>query len=203
MIKIEHLNKSFGKNTILNDLCLDLPNHGIYLLTGDNGSGKSTLLYILGLLDTSYMGRLYLDGIDVRCLTKNKLDKLRREKIGFVFPKGNLLNDISIFENRAFNVKGPVRNFDNLSDDKKPIALSGGEEILLSISNELSKKRPICLFDEVSSSLDSEHLNQINKILKSESDSHLFIMATHDERIISSNLGINLQIQDGKIKQLS
>ena len=64
-IKIEHLNKSYGKRTVLNDICLHIP-VGMYGLLGENGAGKTTLMRILSTMLEPTSGDIKMNGVDIK-----------------------------------------------------------------------------------------------------------------------------------------
>lgn len=68
-------------------------------IMGQSGSGKSTLMNILGCLDKPTLGNYFLDGEDVAAMDPNTLNKVRNEKIGFVFQSFNLISRMSALRN--------------------------------------------------------------------------------------------------------
>lgn len=186
MIKITNLTKKFDYNYVFHNFDFEFNDNGLYLLVGENGSGKSTLLYILDLLDFSYSGEVLLDNIDVKNLSKEEVNKIRRNDISMLFSRGNLLDFLSVKENREFDVtlNTKTNKFDNVADNRMSQGLSGGEELLIALSNELSKNKKIYLFDEITSDLDEINLQKVMDIIKKKSEDALVVMATHDKRIL-------------------
>ena len=68
-------------------------------IMGQSGSGKSTLMNILGCLDRPTLGNYYLDGVDVASMPSDELNKVRNQKIGFVFQSFNLISRMSALKN--------------------------------------------------------------------------------------------------------
>ena len=103
IIKIRDLKRDFvmGEETVhaLKGISFDIMEREFITIMGSSGSGKSTLLNILGCLDRPTSGTYEIDGVSVKSLDKNKLAKIRNEKIGFIFQSYNLLARTSALEN--------------------------------------------------------------------------------------------------------
>lgn len=87
MIKVTHLSKSYGsvftrKTKILDDVSFSLPSKGLVAIFGKSGSGKTTLLNIIGGLDKQDSGTVEIEGEKI---TNNNRDKIRNNKIGYIF----------------------------------------------------------------------------------------------------------------------
>lgn len=117
-----------------------------------------------------------------------------KKNIGLLFSRGNLINFLNAKKNREFDLPSNaiINKFDNVDDNRTINGLSGGEELLIALSNELSKNKKIYLFDEITSNLDETHLLEVMNIIKKKSEESLIVMATHDKRI--SNYGIEIVI---------
>ncbi len=87
------------KQTILNDVNLDVARGDFVALTGASGSGKSTLLYLLGALDRPSAGAVLIDGVDASALDDDARAALRNERLGFVFQFHFLLPEFTAAEN--------------------------------------------------------------------------------------------------------
>ena len=194
MIKLVNLRRSFGKKIIFDYYSHDFEDNHLYILTGDNGCGKTTLLYFLALIDDGFKGKYLFDDQDLNLLSPKEKDKFRTENISLLLPKGNLIDFLTVGENRSLFVTDNQKNFDHLDSERSIYGLSGGEEILLSLSNEISKNKKLYLLDEVTSSLSDEHAKEIMEILKEQSKSSIVILASHDERIL--DYGIKVQIEN-------
>jgi putative ABC transport system ATP-binding protein len=103
VLQIENLNKTFtlGKRNInaLSNLNLTVNSGEFVAIMGPSGSGKTTLLNIIGAIDKPTSGQVLLDGIDLGKMPENKLYKIRRDKMGFVFQTFNLLPYLNAREN--------------------------------------------------------------------------------------------------------
>ena len=103
VIETKDLTKTYGIGNVkveaLKKVSVSIQ-HGDYIaIIGPSGSGKSTFMNLLGCLDTPTSGSIYIEGTDVSKLPEGKLSRLRREKIGFIFQKYNLLPTLNAMEN--------------------------------------------------------------------------------------------------------
>src|SRR6056297_2656272 len=104
MIKLDNVQRSFGKNCVLNGVNLDIGRGETFLLIGRSGAGKTVLLKtILGLLRPD-SGMISIDGQEITQLTKNKLEKIRL-KFGLVFQNSALFDFLTVWENVSFFLK--------------------------------------------------------------------------------------------------
>ncbi|MFA6830308.1 MAG: ATP-binding cassette domain-containing protein [Bacilli bacterium] len=201
MIELNNLCRNFKFNQVLKGITYSFPDHGFYLLTGDNGCGKTTLLYILGGFDSLYTGECLLDHQELKSLSYRKKSAIRKQSIGYVFSKGNLFSFLNAEENLNFGLDQKIKNPTAAKDNQDIRTLSGGEEMILSLTNEFEKKKKVYLLDEVTSSLDSDHVKEILSLIKKSAEESLIIMATHDERVFAE--GSILEISDGRIKEVN
>jgi putative ABC transport system ATP-binding protein len=220
VIDAQHLGKQYrmGKITVnaLKDVNVTI-NKGDYIaIVGPSGSGKSTFMNLLGCLDKPTSGKLFLDRIDVTTLTETKLARIRREKIGFIFQKYNLIPTLNAVENVCLPM-----GFAGMSDQKrverakyllnlvdlsqrfthKPSELSGGEQQRVAIARSLANNPSIILADEPTGNVDSKSGSKILSILEDiNTKGETLIIVTHDLSIARRARRI-LQIQDGEVKE--
>lgn len=192
MIQLVNLRRSFKDKIVFDGFSNTFDDHGFYILKGDNGCGKTTLLYFLALLDDGFRGKYLFDGVDLNSSPFKEREKFRSENISLLLPRGNLLDFLDVGENRNLLVKDKALDFDHLEDTRSVFGLSGGEEILLSLSNEVSKKKKLYLLDEVTSSLSDDHVREVLDILMDFSKGSLVILASHDVRVLPYGKIVNL-----------
>ncbi|RLI60379.1 MAG: ABC transporter ATP-binding protein [Candidatus Asgardarchaeum californiense] len=191
--------------------------YGDYIaVIGPSGSGKSTLMNLLGCLDSPTTGKLFIENIDVSTLNENQLARIRREKIGFIFQKYNLIPTLNALENVALSMSfAGVRTKERLNKAKKllsmvdlskrmkhkPSELSGGEQQRVAIARALSNNPSIILADEPTGNVDTTAGNKIMGILEEiNKKGETLIVVTHDPTIAKRARRI-LKIQDGVVSE--
>ena len=180
MIRIKKLNKSFGKSHILKDIDLEIRQGEVIVIIGPSGSGKSTLLRCLNFLEISDSGEIWINGkrIDPK---KDNLNKVR-ENVGMVFQHFNLFPHMTALENitealihvKRYKKEEAKEIANQLLEKVKllhrannyPSQLSGGEKQRTAIARALAMKPGIMLFDEPTSSLDPELIDEVLQTMK-------------------------------------
>jgi len=184
-------------------------------IMGPSGSGKSSLMNILGCLDRPTSGRYILDGEEVSTFDKNKLARIRNEKIGFVFQSFNLLPRTTALENtelpllyssgdgqdtteRALAALAAVGLKDRALH--KTNQLSGGEQQRVAIARALLNNPELILADEPTGNLDSTTSSEVMNIFKSlnEEKGITMVMVTH-EPDIAAWASSRIYLKDGLI----
>ncbi|MBI4446932.1 MAG: ABC transporter ATP-binding protein [Acidobacteria bacterium] len=183
---------------------------------GPSGCGKSTLLHLLGGLLRPTSGRIFVDGIEISAVNDTERTRIRREKIGFVFQRFNLLPTLNARDNielaRRIHGNG-YRNGSGLAVDEvlrllrledkmrhKPAELSGGEQQRLSIARAVINKPALLLADEPTGSLDSDNSLLVLQMLQELNIRYgqTIIMITHDLEAASTASRI-VEMRDGRI----
>ncbi len=185
-------------------------------IMGPSGSGKSSLMNILGCLDRPTSGEYLLEGEDVAKLDKDRLARIRNQKIGFVFQSFNLLSRTTALENvelplyystvaESQNMTGralAALEAVGLKDraHHKTNQLSGGEQQRVAIARALLNNPTLILADEPTGNLDSRTSSEVMNIFKSlnEEKGITMIMVTH-EPDIAAWAGKRIYLKDGLI----
>src|SRR5436305_6747642 len=103
-IGVKELTKTFGSQTVWEDLTCDIPKGKITVMFGPSGTGKSVFLkHIMGLLKPDH-GEIWIDGKNIPSLSERELYKVRR-KFGVLFQDGALFGSMSVYDNTAFPLR--------------------------------------------------------------------------------------------------
>jgi putative ABC transport system ATP-binding protein len=219
ILKIRNLKKTYMQGKIpvhaLQGVDLEVTRGELISIVGPSGSGKSTLLSIIGMLETSTEGDVFIDGIEVTKAKEKTFPKLRREKIGFVFQHFNLLPALSALGNVEIAMRfARIHKKDRIKRAKevltemglgerlkhKPSELSGGEQQRVSIARALANKPAIILADEPTGEVDTRTRELIVNILHRLSDGgQTVIIVTHDPWVAERTERI-ITLVDGKVE---
>ena len=103
ILKTEDLCKYYGTGDnqvkAVDHVNLEIRQGEFVSIVGKSGSGKSTLLHMLGGLDNPTSGKVFIDGENIASFKEEKLSKIRRRKIGFIFQAYNLIPSLNVWEN--------------------------------------------------------------------------------------------------------
>jgi phospholipid/cholesterol/gamma-HCH transport system ATP-binding protein len=197
IVRVEDLEKSFGRLRVLRGVTLSFPTGKTTVVLGPSGCGKSVMLkHLIGLLRPD-KGRIYFEDQRVDTLGERALAELRR-KFGFLFQHGALFDSMTIAENVAFPLRekegkppydeeSRVRNvldLVGLADkyDRYPAELSGGQQKRIALARAVILKPKVMLYDEPTTGLDPIRSDVINElIIKMKQKFHFTsIVVTHD-----------------------
>src|SRR5665213_1550957 len=184
-------------------------------IVGPSGSGKSTLFYNIGGLTRPTSGRLLIDGIDFAALNDAERTRLRKQKIGFIFQKFNLLPTLNAMDNILLaheiadgGKKLDQAYFDHLTDllgirDRlrhRPSELSGGEQQRVAIARALIARPAIVLADEPTGNLDSQNSDAVLAVLRRSNQEfrQTVMMITHNPEAAAVGDRI-LHMRDGEL----
>jgi polar amino acid transport system ATP-binding protein len=213
-LHLKNVHKSFGDVSVLNGIDLSVAQGEMVCLIGSSGSGKSTLLRCINLLEPIDNGQIHFNGVDI---SEPGLDPQPvRQKIGLVFQSFNLFPHMSALENvmlaprRIYRqshdeLKNQVEElFDKfgLADrmDHYPDQLSGGQQQRVAIVRALAMKPQIMLFDEVTSALDPELIEEVLDLLRQlQRQGMTMILATHEIGFAREVADTICMLDEGKI----
>ena len=201
VIELKNVNKIYKTKAeeihILKNVNLSFSKGNFVSIQGKSGSGKTTLLNILGLLDVPTNGDMLIDDKLINYKDEKIKNKIRNEKMGFVFQFHYLLNEFTALENvmmpalinKKFNKKElrekamELLELVGLSErvKHKPLELSGGEKQRVAIARSMINDPEIILADEPTGNLDTETSLVINNLFKkiNEEKKQSIIIVTH------------------------
>ncbi len=218
IIDIRNLRKNYVNGSVVTKVLRDVDmqvNKGEFVaIMGPSGCGKSTLLYVMGLLTHQNSGSLRIAGEDASGLGDSERTRLRREHIGFVFQRFNLLPALSAEANLRVSLKlrgmsqadGVTEMLDRvgLADKghKRPRELSIGEQQRVAIARSLVGRPAILLADEPTGNLDSDNGRRILDLLAEfhKSEGQTIVMVTHSEEAAGWADRV-IRMRDGQIVQ--
>ena len=219
MIRLNHVSKFYptkadnvgGVIRALDDFTLRVDPGEWIAVMGPSGSGKSTLVNLIGCLDRPSSGEILLDGENVATLGRNELNRVRAEKIGFVFQQFHLIPYLSAVENVML-----AQYFHSMTDDREalealervglkdrahhlPAHLSGGEQQRVSIARALINDPKIILADEPTGNLDAANEEIVLRLLRElHSQGRTIVMVTHDP-VVARLSDRRIELHHGKI----
>ncbi|HEY0196143.1 MAG TPA: ABC transporter ATP-binding protein [Methanobacterium sp.] len=178
-------------------------------IMGPSGSGKSTLLHVAGILDMPTKGTLLINGKNTSTLSGKEQARFRRNEIGFVFQRFNLLPQLSTLENVLLPMIEPdpakAKGFlDKMGlsgkYNKLPNQLSGGEQQRVSIARALINNPSLILADEPTGELDTKNAEIIMGILQelNKKEGVTIIIVTHNPAAAEFTNKI-IEMRDGNI----
>ena len=194
-VSLRNVRKSFGTNTVLDGIDLDVAEGEVITLIGASGSGKSTLLRCANLLEPLDDGEIFFDGVDIAEPGLDP-DPIRR-RIGMVFQSFNLFPHMSVTKNVAIGPR-KVLGTDKatattaavemltrlgLADraDAYPDQLSGGQQQRVAIARSLAMNPEVMLLDEITSALDPELVGEVLDVVRDlKADGMTMLFATHE-----------------------
>ncbi|WP_079462621.1 ABC transporter ATP-binding protein [Campylobacter jejuni] len=193
LIKINNLNKEFGKVKALNNINLSVYEGEWLAIMGPSGSGKSTLLNILSLMDTPSSGEYILDNENLEQMDEEQKIILRREKIGLVFQQFHLIPYLNALENVMLSqyYHSSVDEEDAKMVLEKvglshrlthlPSQLSGGEQQRVCIARALINNPELLLADEPTGNLDEANEQIVLQTLqKLKNEGKTIVLITHN-----------------------
>ncbi len=185
-------------------------------IMGPSGCGKSTLMHVLGAMTKPTAGKVFIDGQEISGMSDNELTGIRRDRIGFVFQKFNLLPTLTARGNieiaRYIHGQGASNRHDEhlreilqllmieAKMERRPSELSGGEQQRVAIARAVANKPAILLADEPTGSLDSKNsevvlnmFRELNRRFK-----QTIILVTHNPELVAFTDRL-IEMRDGVI----
>ena len=176
----------------IDNLSLNVKPGEFVAIIGHNGSGKSTFLHVAGILDMPSSGIIKINGKEAKKLSVKEQARLRRNEIGFIFQRFNLMSQLTVLENIMLPmIKEDTKKAIDLlnrmglgsKSNKYPGQLSGGEQQRVAIARALINDPSIILADEPTGELDTKNADAIMQVLKdlNQNDGVSIVVVTHNQ----------------------
>ena len=207
--------KTYGENTVLNGVDINIYKGSFTVIMGASGSGKSTLLYMLSGMDQLSGGKVVFKGRNISGLPEKELALIRGSEFGFVFQKINLVSSLSIYENIL--MAGLVNTFITEKEareetgrllekmrilsvkDHLPSEVSGGEAQRAAVARAVIGKPCILFADEPTGALNKSNTKEVLDLFTElHNEGQGIILVTHDKEAALRGNHI-IYIEDGAI----
>jgi putative ABC transport system ATP-binding protein len=221
MIEFRHVVKAYparqeangGEIRALDQVSLAVAPGEWLAIMGPSGSGKSTLVNLIGCLDQPTSGEIWLDGENVAALSSAALNRVRAEKIGFIFQQFHLIPYLTAAENIML-----AQYFHSMTDEQEalealdrvglkdrahhlPAQLSGGEQQRVCIARALINDPKIVLADEPTGNLDAANEEIVMRLLRQlHQQGRTIIMVTHDP-VVARLADRRIELHHGRITE--
>jgi putative ABC transport system ATP-binding protein len=221
MIKLNNVSRAYSANAeanggvvrALDNFSFDVAPGEWIAIMGPSGSGKSTLVNLIGCLDRPTAGEILLDGENVASMSASQLNRVRAEKIGFVFQQFHLIPYLTALENVML-----AQYFHSMTDEREalqalervglkqrahhiPSQLSGGEQQRVCIARALINDPKIVLADEPTGNLDAVNEEIVLRLLRElHQQGRTIVMVTHDP-VVARLADRRIELHHGKIAQ--
>jgi putative ABC transport system ATP-binding protein len=219
MIRLKNVSRSYPAQAeatrsqirALDDFSLTVEPGEWVAIMGPSGSGKSTLVNLIGCLDRPSSGEVWLNGENVSQLSSAELNRIRAEKIGFVFQQFHLIPYLTAVENVML-----AQYFHSMTDEREalealervglkdrashlPSQLSGGEQQRVCIARALINDPKIVLADEPTGNLDAVNEAIVLRLLRDlHRQGRTIVMVTHDP-VVARLADRRIELHHGKI----
>jgi len=222
MIEVIDVNKEYRRaGAIIHalvDVNLTIKSGDFVMIQGPTGCGKSTLLNVMSGLDLPDSGKIILDGENIARAKEDRLSRLRRQKVGFVFQDYNLISTLTAMENIEALLWPTVlsnREIENraiaaLRDvemlerkDHYPVEMSGGEKQRVALARAIVSKPRIIFGDEVTGNLDPDSENMIVSLLRKINEEYetTMVIVTHRENVAKYG-NVLIKMDKGRIQSV-
>jgi putative ABC transport system ATP-binding protein len=203
--------KNGGRIRALDNISLSIAPGEWVAMMGPSGSGKSTMVNLIGCLDRPTSGEIWLDGENVASFSPSDLNRVRAEKIGFVFQQFHMIPYLTAVENVML-----AQYFHSMTDEKEaldalervglkerawhlPSQLSGGEQQRVCIARALINDPKIVLADEPTGNLDAANEEIVLRLLRElHQQGRTIVMVTHDP-VVARLADRRVELHHGKI----
>ena len=212
LVDLKNIQKSYGDQSVLAGVDLQLAAGHSMALTGESGSGKSTLLHLIGGLDHADAGEVSVAGESLRQMDDAGRAALRRTTVAVVFQQFNLIPSLNVAANLSFQARLAERYdctwtkelIDRLGliglEQRYPEQLSGGQQQRVAIGRALAVRPALILADEPTGNLDEDSGDAVMSLLLDlvRDTGAGLLMVTHSQRL-AARLDRRLMLAHGRI----
>ena len=219
VLEVKNIEKYYGNKSNLtkaiDNISFTVEKGDFVGIMGASGSGKSTLLNVISTIDKVTAGHIIVNGEDITKLKGNKLNKFRREELGFIFQDFNLLDTLTSYENIALALSIQKKSYHEIHErvqkiakdlnitsvlEKYPYQMSGGQKQRVSSARAIVTNPKLILADEPTGALDSKSAKMLLESFEylNEEKEATILMVTHDA-FTASYASRVIFIKDGKI----
>ena len=213
IITLEHIDKSFDGELVLDDLSLDIHENEFVTLLGPSGCGKTTTLRIIGGFETPDKGRVFFDGKDITALPPYK------RELNTVFQKYALFPNLNVEDNIAFGMRVHKKSKEYIADKvryalklvnlegyekRDPYSLSGGQQQRIAIARAIVNEPKVLLLDEPLGALDLKLRQSMQyELIRLKNELGItFIYVTHDQEEALTMSDTIVVMNQGYIQQM-
>lgn len=215
---MQNICKTYEKYGVkaLDDVSLYVEKGGFCAVVGTSGSGKTTLMNIAGCLDVPSTGSYFFDNTAICEKNRDKLERIRNTKIGFIFQNFNLIHGMTALQNVTLplmlsGVKPRIRQELGMEAlravdlemraSHRPRELSGGQQQRVAVARAIIQKPVLILADEPTGNLDKPSGKYVlDLIMKLNEAGSTVLMITHDENVAKMARQV-VRIEEGRIKK--
>jgi glutamine transport system ATP-binding protein len=197
LVRLEEIHKWFGRLHVLRGVDLTIQTQEVLVVIGPSGSGKSTLLRTINMLEEPTSGHVWFQGIDITDV-RTDLNRVRTD-MGIVFQQFNLFphktarGNITLALRKVLKIdeeearERAVQELQHVGLEEKadsyPSQLSGGQQQRVAIARALAMRPKLMLFDEVTSALDPELIQEVLDVMKRLAEEGMTMaVVTHEMR---------------------
>ena len=210
MLAVADLRKSFlspegGRVEIVHVPAFALAAGEQLALRGESGSGKTTFLHLIAGILAADGGRVTLDGVEMTAFGEPQRDRLRAEKLGYIFQTFNLLQGYTVLENVVLGMSFGPRGADRMHArevlervglghrlDHFPGQLSTGQQQRVAVARALANRPKLVLADEPTGNLDRKHARESLALIREVCREHgaALLLVSHDELTLGDFEGV-------------
>ncbi|PAW65658.1 MAG: ABC transporter ATP-binding protein [Opitutia bacterium Tous-C1TDCM] len=206
MLAVTDLRKSYpspegGRVEIVNVAAFRLAAGEQVALRGESGSGKTTFLNLIAGILAADAGKVEIDGTEMTALSEPKRDRLRADKLGYIFQTFNLLQGYTVVENVLLGMSFGPRGADRAHAremlgrvglghrlDHFPHQLSTGQQQRVAVARALANRPKLVLADEPTGNLDRKHSREALALIRevSREQGAALLLVSHDEEVLGT-----------------